>query len=266
MDFVFDLISDLHIQPDEEFDWSGRQTALYCVVVGDVARDRETLLRVLRHLCSCYYGVIYVDGNDEHREFYPYLKTSYAELQDGLSKIPGLIYLHKNILVLGKTAVVGANGWWTYAFNARLDYDRSVDWFVQETNTSVEFAQEVLTRAYSDAAYMSASIRQLQKHADIEQIVCVSHTVPLSLLTDHDVSIVDELRYNCLGNQHLAHAVGEDHGNKLVLWCFGHYHRMVDRQIGSVRFLCNPRGKADTPWHQANYNAVRVELTQAAQK
>jgi hypothetical protein len=69
MKFAFDLISDLHVETWDSFDWTGQATSPYCVVAGDVARDRQLLLAdVLKHLGECYPGgVFYIDGNDEHR-------------------------------------------------------------------------------------------------------------------------------------------------------------------------------------------------------
>ena len=70
MTFAFDLISDLHVETWDTFDWTGQATSPYCVVAGDVARDRQRLLDVLTHLGQCYPGgVFYVDGNEEHKDY-----------------------------------------------------------------------------------------------------------------------------------------------------------------------------------------------------
>ena len=54
MSFAFDLISDLHAETWSEFDWTGQATSPYCVVAGDLARDREVVVNTLRHLGTCY--------------------------------------------------------------------------------------------------------------------------------------------------------------------------------------------------------------------
>ena len=64
MTFTFDLISDLHIETWEEFDWTHQATSPYCIVVGDVCRDRQVLIDTLTHLGEQYAGVFYIDGND----------------------------------------------------------------------------------------------------------------------------------------------------------------------------------------------------------
>jgi hypothetical protein len=80
MSFAFDLISDLHTETWPGFDWSGLATSPYCVVAGDVARDRSVVVDSLRHLGQCYQAVFYVDGNDEHRYYLDDLNSSYADL------------------------------------------------------------------------------------------------------------------------------------------------------------------------------------------
>jgi len=67
MSFAFDLISDLHVETWGDFIWTGQATSPYCVVAGDIARDRNVVIDALKHLGQCYQAVFYVDGNDEHR-------------------------------------------------------------------------------------------------------------------------------------------------------------------------------------------------------
>jgi hypothetical protein len=47
MNFSFDLISDLHVESWPSFNWSDQVTSPYCVVAGDVARDRDVLVETL---------------------------------------------------------------------------------------------------------------------------------------------------------------------------------------------------------------------------
>ena len=41
MSFAFDLISDIHAETWPDFDWTGKATSAYCVVAGDLARDKQ---------------------------------------------------------------------------------------------------------------------------------------------------------------------------------------------------------------------------------
>ena len=81
MNFSFDLISDLHIETwGSRFDWTGQPTSQYCVVAGDIARDRALVIDALEHLGTVYQGVFYIDGNDEHKDYGGNLSQSYKEL------------------------------------------------------------------------------------------------------------------------------------------------------------------------------------------
>lgn len=261
MTFSFDLISDLHTDSDpHEFDWAGQQTSLYAVVVGDVARDRDTVVSTIRHLAQLYAGLFYIDGNDEHREHYDDLDASYQDLQQQLNEIPGVVYLQNNVVIVEGVALVATNGWWTYTFNPKLDYEQSVRWFMDYADVSHTVAVEIIERAYHDAAYLHNSVKRLQKHPDIKSIVMITHTVPVPELVNHDVSIVDSYRFNCLGNQHLQVALDEDYENKIKVWCFGHYHLSIDRDLGDIRYVSNPRGRYGSQWYQTAYYPKRIEV------
>ena len=114
MAFTFDLISDLHIDTWPQFDWTQKPTSAYCVVAGDVARDTKTVIDTLRHLGQCYQAVFYVDGNDEHVYQYENLGHSYRELIKKIKRLPNVIFLQDNVVVIDDVAILGTNGWWTY--------------------------------------------------------------------------------------------------------------------------------------------------------
>jgi hypothetical protein len=50
MTFAFDLISDLHVETWDSFNWTGQPTSPYCVVAGDVSRDHVQVAQTLEHL------------------------------------------------------------------------------------------------------------------------------------------------------------------------------------------------------------------------
>ena len=111
MQLAFDLISDLHISTWEgEFDWSGRATSPHCIVLGDVCEDRASLYQTLEHLGKCYQAVFYVDGNDEHVDFFNDLDFSYEEMSQRIGQIPNVVYLQDNVVVINGVAILGTNG------------------------------------------------------------------------------------------------------------------------------------------------------------
>jgi len=112
MTFAFDLISDLHVETWDTFDWAGQATSPYCVVAGDVARDRQRLLDALAHLGECYPGgVFYVDGNEEHKDYLDNLGASYRDLAKDLSCIKNVVYMQDNVVIVNGVALLGTNAW-----------------------------------------------------------------------------------------------------------------------------------------------------------
>ena len=75
MTVSFDLISDLHVETWDSFDWTGQATSPYCVVAGDVARNRDRLLEALEHLSHAPPDP---GGGQEHKA-----REEVAHLQDG---------------------------------------------------------------------------------------------------------------------------------------------------------------------------------------
>ena len=65
MNFSFDLISDLHIETWDNFDWTDQATSPYCIVAGDIARDPALVASTLAHLGRCYPGGVFY-RSEEH--------------------------------------------------------------------------------------------------------------------------------------------------------------------------------------------------------
>ena len=260
MTLHLDLISDLHVETWGQFDWTGQPTSAYCIVAGDVARDRALVIDTLEHLSTVYAGVFYIDGNDEHRERLDDLGASYRELAALVEQIPNVVYLQDNVAVINGVAIVATNGWWSYDFDPFLDMEQSLAWYRSHSGASMSTAIDISGVAYNDAAYVRNSIAKLQKHKDVRAIVMVSHTVPAPWIINHDRELVDNWRFNTMGNSHLATALTEDTERKIKVWCFGHYHRPVDRIQDGIRYVNNCRGRGDTEYQQAVYFPKRITI------
>ena len=260
MSFAFDLISDLHRETWTDFDWAGLATSPYCVLAGDIARDRTVVLDVLRHLGQCYQAVFYVDGNDEHRYYYDDLSASYADLARRIRKIPNVVFLQDNVVVVDGVAILGTNGWWNYGLDPSIDAEQTSLWFQDQCSVNSQIANTVGRMAATDATYMISSIKRMQTHADVKKIVCVTHTVPDADLISHDIALDGTLRFNTMGNGFMTRALSADTENKVHTWCFGHYHGSVDQIRHGVRFINNCRGRGDTEWRQYVYHPRRIEV------
>jgi hypothetical protein len=262
MQLAFDLISDLHVETwTDDFDWAGQATSAYCVVAGDVCRDRDRLVPVLDNLAQNYPGgVFYIDGNDEHRNHLEDLGDSYSKLDHLIRPINNLVYLQDNVVIINGVAFLGSNGWWNFNFDSTGDAEQAQDWYQQRLGLSKQATANIVSCAYSDAAYLVNSIKKLQTHKEVHAIVMISHTVPLPDLIAHDPELVHTHRFNCIGNNLLLQALEADSENKIHTWCFGHYHNSVDQIHENIRWVNNCRGRGDSPWRQHTYFPKRIEI------
>jgi predicted phosphodiesterase len=263
MDFAFDLISDLHVETWDPVDWTGQPTAPYCVVAGDIGRDRNQVLKTLTHLGECYAGVFYIDGNDEHRHYMDDLGGSYQDIAKQIQKINStnrVVYMQDSVVIINGVALLATNGWWSYDFDPDIDRNETQRWYEDYLDLTNESASSVIDMAYYDASYFMNSVSKLQTHQDVQAIVLISHTLPSTWLVNHDMDLVGTHRYNCIGNQHLELALDADTENKIKAWCFGHYHKSVDRNHMGIRYVSNPKGRGNTPWSQPVYYPKRIDI------
>lgn len=261
MQFSFDLISDLHVETWPNFDWTGQATSPYCVVAGDVARDRQRLLDTLTHLGTCYPGgVFYIDGNEEHKDCLDDLGASYKGLDLDIQSIPNVIYLQDNAVIINGVAILGTNAWWTYDFDPVQDFDSSVQAIQDHFGITNSAAMNISGVAYNDVSYLTHSVQKLQTQPDVSAIVIVTHTVPAPWIIAHDPDLVDTWRFNGMGNSHITQAIDADTENKIHTWCFGHYHYPVDRDLGGIRYVSNPLGRGNTAWCRRAFYPRRITI------
>ena len=261
MQISFDLISDLHVDTwPEPFDWTGMSTSVIAVVAGDISRDRTVVVETLKHLGECYRAVIYIDGNDEHRWRLDNINSSYQDLASEIAQIENVIFLKNNVAVIDGVGFVGTNGWWTYDFDNADSYDDSKQWFLEKYKINLDVASEIESLALHDTHYLTRSIKRLQTHQDIKELVVVTHTPPSVELLQHDIDLEGTHMLNCSGNSHIMKSFQEDTEGKIHTWCFGHYHSDVDQILHGVRFVNNCRGRGDTPWSKKVYFPKKIDI------
>lgn len=260
MTFAFDLISDLHVETWDPLDWTGQATSTYCVVAGDISRDLVRTQEFLTHLGSCYQAVFYIDGNDEHRWCLDNIGQSYQDLSAAVSAVPNVVYMHNSVAVINGVAILATNGWWTYDFDPNIDLEQTQSWLQDHYGLDKNTVENISTMALHDAAYLVRSVRKLQTHQEVKAIVLVTHTVPGAWIVSHDIELSDHYRYNTMGNSHVDIALDEDTEHKIKVWCFGHYHKGVDRDRNGVRYVNNCRGRGQTEWCQQAYYPKRITV------
>lgn len=260
MKFAFDLISDLHAETWPQLDWTQEPTSPLCVVAGDVAKDWTLLEETLRHLTQCYQAVFYIDGNDEHKNYWYSIADNVGSIADICAGIPRLVYLQDNVVIINGVAILGTNGWWDWNFQPEIDQEQCQAWFCEHYQAPSIIPEILSNFALSDAKYLHASVKRLQTHQDVKKIVIVTHTVPNSRFVEHDIEIMDSYRANVMGNSLMSQVLSADSERKISHWCFGHYHGSVDTEDQGIRFVNNCRGRGNTMWRQAVYHPLRIEI------
>jgi hypothetical protein len=239
MTFNFDLISDLNLEKNEEIDLRGKQTSIFCIVSGNVSRDRNTLVSALEHICDCYRAVFYIDGPLDHFGHESDIEASYSDLELKLKHLKNFTFLHNRVIVLDEYAIVGTNGWASMDMNPEYDYWQTEEWCSSNGITS-DFFENANLNAISDAKYLSSTIETLQMHNNVQKIIVVSATIPLYELVKHDINLNKTPKINTKGNSFLSCCLSEDLEDKIRIWCFGSYSHQIDSDSLNVRWICNP--------------------------
>lgn len=257
----FDLISDLHIETwDTPLDMDGQQTSVFCVVAGDISRDRDIVKETLTHLGQCYKMVLYIDGNEEHKDTLEDIGYSYESLIREIDDIENVMYLQDQLVIIEGIGFIGTNGWWDFVFDEEENYNYSRHWYMEKYGVDLETANGIEDIAGEDAAYLYRSVEKLQTLPEVTQIVVVSHTVPDVELLDFDPTLEGTHKLNCMGSSRLLEVLNADTEQKISTWCFGHYHQEIDEYRHSIRFVNNCRGRGDTPYSKSVYYPKRITL------
>ena len=259
MAFAFDLISDLHVLPEDDFSWEGKATSLIAVIAGDISKDRATTVAVLQEIASKYRQVFYLDGNTEHRYFLEDVPASIEDLEKELNAIENLVYLNNKVVISNGIAIRGTNGWWDYEFDSADDVEQCFSFVVDTYKITRDAAYRLLSLAYQDAAYLTRSIEKLQRHRDVSRIIVVTHTVPKASLVQHDTTLQGTYKMGLMGNAGMQTVLSADTEKKITHWLFGHYHGRVDQAIDGVRYINNPRGRASDVLHDP-YHPLRISI------
>lgn len=256
-----DLVSDLHVDELPLPDWTDVGTSPFCIVAGDVARDRTKVQSTLEHLSRCYQQVFYIDGNEEHRPYLDDIDTSYSKLSGMVAKLDNVIFLRNDVVVINGVALIAANGWWNFDFESGNNIDATLDWYCKYVGITRQQALRIVDQAESDTMYLINSVRKVQIHPDVHSIVMITHTLPNHWLISHDIDLAGTERVNCVGNQKMAQVFGVDLQRKIKMWCVGHYHMSLDQELDGIRYLSNVRGRFGTEWFNHAYYPKRLCIT-----
>lgn len=216
--FSVDLISDLKLTADDHFDWTDRQTSMFCIVAGNISDDLAVIGKVLLSLSHSYKNILYIDGSLEHTDLLSY-DVRIMELQELCRTIPNVVFMHNHVVILGDIAFVAINGW----FNNR------------ESVNSVEELMMVNEYRQSDLAYLSNTIKTLQLHLDTKQIAVISSCTPSKQMLYGQIS-------NLLHkNLEPIMVLAADSDRKINTWMYGGSNIVTDAYINKRRYVNNPK-------------------------
>jgi hypothetical protein len=226
MPLGFDVISDLNLDPDETFDFSGKASSLYCLIPGNVSGDMRCVRQTLLHLAQFYQGVFYSPGNLEYSGV-TNIDGRTKELAKICRTIKNVALLHNHVVVIDGVAVLGANCHYG-------DFKRG------QTVDIADLKREV--QLFEDISYLGGTIERLQLYQDVKKIVVLTNAVPGQALffgQEPEDAIAPLYPDICLNN---------DTEHKITHWVYGSYETTTDTTIGDVRYVNNAYGKRKPYW------------------
>lgn len=227
MEIGFDIISDLHLNPDDSFNWENKATSLYCLIAGNVSAHHRTLLLTLTHLSKFYHGVFFIPGpfDVKDKDYDTYCNL----LNTATQQINNVSILYHNVIVLNGIGIIGVNGWIGDIF----DYEDSK-------------AGEL---AVNDLLYLKETIVKLTRHLDIKKIIIISSTIPnKAMYFGQEPEIVNH-------QLPLQTALSYDSQFKVTNWIFGNSNKNVDTHVEGVHYISNPYLK------RRPYYAKRIDVS-----
>jgi hypothetical protein len=220
MEIGFDLIGDLNLDPEENFNWEGKATSLYCLVAGNVSEDLRTVQQTLSHLSRFYQGIFYVPGLLEFKTAASH-ESRTKEIALLVKRLPKVALLYHHVVIIDGVAILGANGW-------SADDPDDID-------------MQLIKSRLDDIAYLNKSVAKLQTHGDVKRILVLTACVPHKQLYFGKVpEHVDDHIYP-------DYCFQSDTEMKITHWAFGGSNTITNTVFRGVTYINNPYNK-DAPY------------------
>ena len=222
MNIGFDLISDLNLSENDDFNWENKPTSLYCLIAGNISSDIKTVEKTLKHLSSVYYGVFYVPGTLEFSAIMDYRRRN-NEISRMCKRLNNVAFLHHHVVIVDGIAILGCTGYYG-------------------TENIEEFETLHKVNMFDDLVYLKNSIERLQKHLDVKKILILTNTIPNQFLyfgkVPNDIITIPELSMTLFS----------DSEAKVECWAYGSYTDIVDTKIANINYVCNPGNGRNPYW------------------
>jgi predicted phosphohydrolase len=221
----FDVISDLNLDAEDEFNWEGKPTSLYLIIAGNISNNLRVIHQTLLHLSRLYQGVFYIGGSLEYDSMH-FIRNRHEELAKLCKTMSNVAYLHKHVVIINGVAILGCNGWYGNTINISTDLEKL----------------HLHAHHLDDNQYLSASLEKLQLHLDVRKIIIVTHSAPgIELFFGEEPSNMSE--YIALKD-----ALLNDTEMKVTHWIYGSYHKNVDTVIDNINYINNSSFSKEPYW------------------
>jgi hypothetical protein len=214
--FSIDLISDLNLTAEDEFNWEGKPTSLFCSIAGNISRDLTVVRNTLDHLSNFYRGIMYIDGALEHTDLGNY-NTRIEQLREICKTMTNVVYMHNHVVILNSVAFISVNGWF-------------------ENHPNINDVQDVIRVEdfrIQDLSFLGSTIKNLQHHRDAKKIIITTSCAPNEHLLFKKPGSKKEIVEPEL-------ALAMDTEDKVDVWMYGGTNVIADEITLQHRFVNNP--------------------------
>jgi hypothetical protein len=175
------------------------------------------------------------------------------------SQAHDVVYLNGSRTHMDGVDFCGATGWHDFQAGApistsvqiqtwltRISDSHNIDW--GEPSRANNW-KRVLLQAHEDAQRLQALAK-----CTLWPKVLITHHIPHRQL----VKTTADPAWNALNGSFCNTQLENVQDPSIRVWCFGHTHFMYDKDIGSVRYVCNPRGyRGENP----NWQPQTIEVS-----
>lgn len=276
----FDFVSDLELwawkmqaQKDKtEYtppDWAAWQAASgsdTIIVAGDLFREPDEVVAELKRAAQVYKRVLYVDGNQEHKNTFYDFEDACKRIRIGTLDTRNITYLKYGDHIENGVAIIGRHAWWDFEFapdvvdgmtslNALCAFRSAAQKY--PTGMRHYFAAQA-DCAEQDARELQATVRGLQNDDSVHSIVLVTHTLPHPGMILRGGSATDEMLGTAGSSLIQKMVMPEDTKGKIKLVLHGHLHYQKQAEIEGRTYICHARG---TPGDAQDPNYAPRTLT-----
>lgn len=237
------------------------------VVAGDIATDRDILLRTLTELRAAVGELLVLPGNHDvwcrgaDRVVGHDARWRQEELWPQLCAEVGAQSLDGRGLRLGELSFVGVMGWYDFSFrDPALEVPeaayRAGEWggvrWMDVRNAPFVVGGEAL----APEAVLDRQLRRLDaalRRVETERVVAVTHHLPFAAQAWRSQNPVWRFVNAFLGSVRLGERIAQDPRVELVI--SGHSHIPSERELGGLRAMVSPLGYG-REWREGSVDAA----------